>query len=249
MAVYAGMVDRIDQQVGRLMAKLRQWQVEDNTLVMFLSDNGARPFDPRRVGSIGTPGSRWSLGAAWANASNTPFRLYKRNQHNGGIATPFIAYWPNTIHSSGDIVDDTAHVIDIMPTLIEITGWRYSTRLAGHEAPPLPGRSLLPLFRGDALPPRGPLFFQVLNHRAILEGHWKLVSAYGGPWELYRMDIDRTESHDLSSAKPEQVRLMADQWEYWWQGRPNGLWRSRNQTEPPYIRLTPEALASESGSR
>ena len=248
MAVYAGMVDRIDQQVGRLMAKLRQWQVEDNTLVMFLSDNGANPFDPRRVGSIGERGSQWSLGAAWANASNTPFRLYKRNQHNGGIATPFIAYWPNTIHSPGEIVDDPAHVIDIMPTLNEISGWNYSTGLAGYEAPPLPGRSLLPLFRGDAPQPRGPLFFQFLDHRAILEGHWKLVSAYDGPWELYRMDIDRTESHDLASEETEQVRLMADQWEKWWQRRPNELWRSRNRAAPSYIRLTPEALASETRS-
>ena len=238
MAVYAAMVDRIDQQVGRLMANLRQWQIEDNTLVMFLSDNGAQPFDRRRKGSVGAPRSQWSFGAAWANASNTPFRLYKRNQHNGGVTTPFIAYWPSTIHSTGDIVDYPAHVIDIMPTLNELAGWTYSKGLAGHETPPLPGRSLLPLFRGDALRSRGPLFFQTLNHRAILKGRWK----------LYRIDIDRTEMQDLAAVKPEQVRHMADQWENWWRVRPYRVWRSRNRGEPRYIRLTPEALASESRS-
>lgn len=224
MSAYAAMVDRMDQNIGRLMAKLKELSVDQNTLVMFLSDNGGCPFDRKRNYQVepGTRESNWEYGVAWANVSNTPFRLYKQNQHQGGVATPFIAWWPvhlRRVKISGAITDQCAHLIDIMPTVLELAGWSWPRQFEGQPLPELPGKSLLPILQGKTGQPRPPLFFQFRNHRAVITEDWKLVSAYARPWELYRLNTDRTELNDLTAQYPEKVEQLEQLWLQWWDDR------------------------------
>jgi arylsulfatase A-like enzyme len=232
MAVYAAMVDRMDQDIGRLLDSLRAWHVEDNTLVIFLSDNGGNPYDRTEDRSIpaGGPESTWSYGAGWANLSDTPFRLYKRNQHEGGIATPFIVRWPGHIQNAGAITDEPAHIIDIMATCVQLAGCDYQSVFGEvaaaaprtgpspgpAAAPPLAGLSLAPLFENKPWPGHDKLFFQLRDHRAIRAGDWKLASHDGGPWELYRMDLDRTEVFDLAHDQPNKVKELETLYNQWW---------------------------------
>ncbi|MEM9185592.1 MAG: arylsulfatase [Planctomycetota bacterium] len=212
MAVYAAMIDRVDQNVGRLMAQLDRLGAADNTLILLHSDNGASPYDRLRRGVLGETGSHWNTGIAWANASNTPFRLYKRNGHQGGSCTPLVARWPAATRR-GEIDDTALHVIDLMPTFAELAGAEYPESFAGRPTLPLPGRSFAKRFANEALPERGePIFFQFMNHKALVDGPWKLVRAFGGPWELYRTDADRTETNNLASARPKRVAAMAARW-------------------------------------
>jgi arylsulfatase len=197
------------------MAKLRELGVEENTLVLFLSDNGACPFDRRRKGTPGQPDSWWEYGPAWATLSNTPYRLYKRNQHEGGIATPLIACWPARIRNGGRIDDTPGHLIDLMPTVLELTGATYPETHRGEALPPLPGRSLGPVFEGREPEPRQALFLQYGPNRAVIAGDWKLVSAFNRPWQLYRLDADRTELNDLADEQPDKVKALDALYRRW----------------------------------
>jgi arylsulfatase A-like enzyme len=238
MAVYAAMVDRMDQNIGRLLGKLSEWKIEDNTLVIFLSDNGANPYDRTSNRKIppGGPDSSWEYGIAWANLSNTPFRLYKRNQHEGGIATPFIARWPVVIKNRGSITDQPAHIIDIMATCIQLAGCDYpalfQSKTDTPPAPPLVGKSLQPIFEGQSWQGHEALFFQLRDHRAVRTGEWKLSSHEGKPWELYRMSEDGTEVHDLAAKEPQKVKELEALYDQWW-NQPDIVVRSTRHDESP----------------
>jgi len=237
MAVYAAQVDRVDQGVGRIMSRLNEEGIMDNTLVMFLSDNGGcaellredgsrgsvldRTLDGRRV-QLGNrpeimPGGAdtfMSYGLAWANASNTPFRLYKHWVHEGGISTPLIAQWPAAF-GGGGIVHSPGHVIDIMATCLDAAGVEYPESYAENAIVPLEGESLLPACRGKEWERERPILWEHEGNRAVRVGRWKLVSKYPGPWELYDMVEDRTELNDLAAINKPQVELMARAYEQW----------------------------------
>ena len=254
-SVYAAMIDRMDQNIGRLLAKLKESKIENNTVVVFLSDNGAEATDrnARRKIPPGGPDSRWECGAAWANLSDTPFRLYKRNQHEGGIATPFIVRWPAVIKTGGSITDQPAHIVDIMATCVQLAGCDYAAAFAGKPSPPavpaggetgsrgasepippLEGHSLLPLFEGQSSELHDTLFFQLRDHRAVRTGGWKLSSHEGRPWELYRMDVDRTEVHDLAKDQPEKLRELDALYNQWW-NRPGLEKNTTHDITPGYV--------------
>lgn len=220
MAVYAAQIDRMDQGIGRILSKLRELEIEENTLVMFLADNGGCAEFLREDGPVeryaslpapdGSPlqvGNRANMrpGAAttfmsydlpWANASNAPFRLYKHWVHEGGISTPFIAHWPGVIEQKS-IVHTSCHIIDIMATCAEIGGATYPAEYGDNAITPLEGESLWPAMAGEDWRRERPLFWEHEGNRAVRRGEWKLVSKHPGPWELYRMVEDRTELNDL----------------------------------------------------
>ena len=243
MAVYAAMVDRMDQNIGRLLGKLTEWKIDNNTLIMFLSDNGASPYDRTAKRNIppGGPESGWEYGAAWANLSNTPFRFYKRNQHEGGVATPFIARWPAVIKNPGAITDQPAHIIDIMATCVQLAGCDYAAVFEGKPSPqasepvpPLVGLSLAPLFEGKPWSGHDTLFFQLRDHRALRAGDWKLSAAEGKPWELYRMDLDRTEVHNLATEQPDKLKELESIYDRWW-NRPDIVKETKHDQIPGYV--------------
>ncbi len=222
MATFAAMIDVVDQNIGRLVQKLESMQAWENTLFLMLSDNGACPFDRTRRADLmpWEPHSHWCYDQSWANACNTPLRWFKQNQHEGGISTPLIARWPNTI-KPGTITHQAGHLVDIMATLVDVTGSEYPESRNGHALRPLRGMSLTPIFRGEQRPGHEGLFFQFANNRAVRMGNWKLVSARGGPWELYDLGTDRTELHDLAGDHPQRVADMASAWDRW--ARETGL--------------------------
>jgi len=222
MAVYAAQIDRMDQGIGRILQAVRQMGAEDNTLVMFLSDNGGCAeggpfgFDRRHNGlPVGGVDSYMSYGLAWANASNTPFRRYKHWTHEGGIATPLIVYWPAVIRKGGRITDQVGHIIDLMATCIDVAGASYPETFRGRPITPLEGKSLLPIFQGKRREPHAALFWEHEGNRAVRQGKWKLVSAYPGDWELYDLEADRTERHNLAAQYPDKVRALAALYEAW----------------------------------
>ena len=220
MAVYAGQIDCMDQGVGRIVAALKHTGQLDNTLILFLSDNGACwehgpfGFNNTQGREIGGPKSWASYGFSWANASNTPFRLYKSYTHEGGIATPLIAHWPNGMAARGELRHHPCHIVDIMPTCLELAGASYPKKYNGHTITPLEGTCLLPAFNNEPLNRREPIYWEHEGNRAIRDGKWKLVArSVEGPWELYDMEADRTEMHDLSGAHPEIAKALADAWQ------------------------------------
>lgn len=252
MEVYAAQIDCMDQGVGRIVAELRKQGQLDNTLLMFLEDNGGasevygrtehmertgkpmfppiamdatredvRPVQNRRgmpmlKGPGVMPGPEdtfMSYGGAWANVSNTPFRDFKRWLHEGGIATPLIISWPSRIHAGGELRRQIGHVIDILPTCIEVAGASYPTEVRGRAIKPLEGTSLVPTFDNREIE-RNPLFWEHEGSRAVRDGKWKLVArGPTGKWELYDMEKDRTEMHDLAASQPRRVEVMVLQWE------------------------------------
>lgn len=223
MAIYAAQVDRMDQNVGRVLDKLRAMGVEENTLVLFMSDNGAcaELINHSKDGAApGTKTSYLSYGIGWANVSSTPFRLYKHWVHEGGIATPLIARWPKHIRP-GLLNHAPGHFIDIMATCADVAGATYPRTHAGHDVPPPEGESLVPIFEGGTLKRRAPLFWEHEGNAAVRDGQWKLVSRHtesaqgAGEWELYNMATDRTEMRDLADEQPERVRVMAEQYARW----------------------------------
>lgn len=217
MAVYAAMIARMDQNIGRLLVKLREIDKEENTLILFASDNGCSAEIARATTSSGEIGSmtRWSsLGPNWANASNTPYRFYKNFSHEGGICTPLIAYWPKFIKKRGRISNQVGHFIDIMPTLVDISGAVYPKTSNGETIPPFEGESLLPSFNGSEKPRERPLFWQWSRGKAVMQGKWKLVS-WENKWELFDIEKDRTETNDLSALYPDRVanlQALYDEW-------------------------------------
>ena len=231
MAVYAAMVDRMDQGIGRVLADLRTHGELDNTLIFFLSDNGAcAEWDPwgfdkasgpmnilhkgAELEAMGGPESYFSYGSGWANACNTPFRLYKHYSHEGGISTPLIIHWPAGMQRQGEFERRPGHIFDLLPTCAEVAEAIYPKTVHGVAILPAEGRSLCAAMRGEAEVDR-PLFFEHEGHRAVRAGRWKLASMAGQPWELYDMEADRVELSDLASRDPARVAQMAKQWADW----------------------------------
>ena len=221
MEVYAAQVDCIDQNIGKLVEKLTQLGQWDNTLILLLSDNGcsAEPgpggFSKGKKGApTGSPESYDSAGLEWANACNTPFRKFKIDTHEGGIATPFIAHWPAGISAKGKIRSQTAHVIDIMPTLAEIAAARYPRETVGKPIKPMEGTSLLPAFAADSAVARD-LCWEHQGNKAVRRGDWKAVTRASHPWQLYDLKNDPTETHDLAKTHPEKTAALAAFWKNW----------------------------------
>jgi arylsulfatase len=237
MEAYAAQIDRMDQGVGRILEKLEQIGRTENTLVMFLSDNGASGEEilantqgldapeKTRAGRVvqvgnnprvmpGTEDTYQSYGVPWASVSNTPFRLYKRWVHEGGIATPLIVSWPAEIRNGGGLVHEPGHVVDVMATCCDVAGVPYPSLFAGYRIPPTEGVSLKPLFLGGTRR-RGPIFWEHEGNRAVREGKWKLVAWSQGPWQLYDMEADRTEMSDLAEKNPTLVTFMSRLYDDW----------------------------------
>ena len=217
MAVYAAMIDRMDQNIGKILDKVKELGEEENTLVLFCADNGGSS-EMVRIGGSGEIGTltRWtSVGGAWANVSNTPFRKYKNYSHEGGISSPLVAYWPKVIKGQGTIVRKPGHLIDFMATFVDITGAKYPKTFDGRRIVPMQGQSLLPIFEGKKIAERKPVFWQWSRGKAVRKGHWKLVS-HGGDWELYDMNVDRTETTDLAAKNPKVVKELSLLWEAWY---------------------------------
>lgn len=215
MEVFAAMVDVMDQNIGRLVDYLKAKNAYDNTLILFCSDNGGCPFERTRGRYLEPwdPESYWTYDASWANASNTPFRLYKQNQHEGGISSPLIAHWPEGLDvAPGSITHQPAHLIDFMATFIDLADATYPERIGERRIDPLRGKSLAPIFRGKTRQPHETLYFHFGTDRALRQGPWKLVSAKLGRWELYNMQKDRTELNDLYQEHPERVKDMKQEW-------------------------------------
>jgi arylsulfatase A-like enzyme len=216
MAGYAGMIDRVDQELARLVADLEKAGELDNTLILFFSDNGACPYDRdniRRDLPPYDPASRWTDSTGWAWARNAPFRFYKQNQYEGGIATPAIVHWPAGLKAKpGSIVTTPAHLVDVLPTLLDLTGAENPGTFPGREPTPLAGISLAPAFAGKPAGKRPPIHFLHDLDRALRDGDWKIVSFRSGPWELYNLTDDPTELHDLAAEHPQRVETMAAEW-------------------------------------
>lgn len=251
MAVFAAMVETVDHGVGRIVEHLKSTDDFDNTLILFLSDNGAcyewgpygfdgvsrRGTTILRTGAelrqIGGRETHQSYGSAWANLGNTPFRLYKHFTHEGGISTPLIAHWSDEIGQQDRWVRVPSHVMDIMPTILEATGAEYPNSLKGWPLTPLEGTSLLPAMRGEDLPERS-LGFDHQGARAFRQGDWKLVWSKRMPheirWELYNLAEDRCELKDLAEAEPQRVRSMAASWDAWAR-RVGVIWQRDGQGE------------------
>lgn len=215
MEVFAAMVDVMDRSVGRLVDFLAERGELENTLFLFCSDNGACPFERTRGRYLEPwdPASHWTYDAGWAHVGNTPFRLYKQNQHEGGISSPLIVHWPKGLATEpGAITDQPAHLIDVMATCLELAGARYPDRVGERVIDPLQGRSLLPIFRGEVREPHEALYFRYRTDRALRQERWKLVSAQLGRWELYDLDADRTELDDLAATERERALAMQAEW-------------------------------------
>lgn len=236
MAVYAAMVDRMDAAIGRVVADLKSTGQMDNTLILFLSDNGAcAEWDPfgldestgpkttnilhtgEDLKAVGGPDSYISYGSAWANASNTPFRLYKHYANEGGISTPLIVHWPGHLSGQGELRTQPGHITDIMATLTAVSGAKYPAHAPdGTPITPMEGTSLLPEFTGTTSIERDPIFWEHEGNAAVRKDHWKLVRiGREGPWELYDMNSDRTELHNIAKVHPEVVKTLAADWEAW----------------------------------
>jgi arylsulfatase len=238
MEVYAAQVDIMDQGVGRIVDALERTGQLDNTLLLFFSDNGGcaellregwsglfipdetkegQPVvhdNTRKDLLPGPPRTYMSYEAGWARASNTPFRLYKHWVHEGGIATPFIAHWPERFQGDGEMIRTPAHVVDLMATVVEVSGAAYPTRFQDHDIQPMQGKSLVPIFEGGSLAQR-PLFWEHEGNRAVRRGRWKLVAEHDEEWRLHDLTIDRSELYDLSGQHPEKAQALATLYEAW----------------------------------
>jgi arylsulfatase len=224
MEVYAAMLDRVDQGIGSLLTKLKELKKDENTIIIFISDNGAPAEDVahtgrkagRNSGPVGTAGSFESQGKNWSYASNTPFRSFKANAYEGGISSPFIAWFPNKIKAGG-IAKGTAHLIDLAPTFYSLAGAKYPSNLNGIQTNALPGNDLTGLlFEGKELQRGKPIFWERAGNRAVRKGKWKLVSIYPSyQWELYNIEIDRGETENVAGKNLLVVdELSADYFEW-----------------------------------
>lgn len=216
MTTLAAMIDRVDQEVGRLIDDLSSNDELDNTLILFVSDNGACPYDRQAPtldamptnGGVALPDS-----TGWSWARNSPFRYYKQNQFEGGISTPAIVHWPAGLKTTaGSIVDEPAHLIDVMPTLAEVTQCDVPETWPGRELRPVSGVSLKPIFDGGSLGDERPIHLLFSKDRGLRQGDWKAVSFQGTTWELYNVSEDRTELNDLAQTYPDRLDAMVATW-------------------------------------
>jgi len=226
MALHAAMVHMIDEGVGRVVAKLEELGALDTTLILFLTDNGASaeggPLgfvrsergDP--TAKTGTPESYVSFGIAGANMCDTPFRKYKMYTHEGGIATPLVAHWPKGIPArlNGTFAHEVGHVIDLLPTCLDLASTPYPSQFKGKGLIPVAGKSLVPALRGASMGER-ELYFEHQGNAAARIGPWKIVRGHGKPWELYDLAADRTELNDLSNQHPEKLAELKAKWRKW----------------------------------
>jgi len=222
MAVYAAMIDRMDQGIGKVVAQLEASGELDNTLILFLSDNGGchENISGRKLNDpnvpIGACGSYVAYREPWAYASNTPFKKYKSWTHEGGIATPFIAHWPKGIQQKNTISDHIGHVSDIMATCLNIAGASYPEQIEGNTLIPLPGKSLLPALKGEVADTARTLFWEHIRSKGIRDGNWKMSAPRGtGEWELYNMAKDPSESNNLAEQMPGKVEELDKKYETW----------------------------------
>jgi len=193
----------------------------DNTLIMILADNGGNaesgPRGRLEGDEPGGPQSVVYLGQCWATLNNTPFRRYKHFTHEGGISTPFVVHWPAGISKkrNGKLEHQASHLIDVMPTAVAASDASYPSEFNGHDIKPMEGVSLLPAFAGELLERKRPIFWEHEGNRAVRDGKWKLVMKLRGPWELYDMEANRTESRNLIHEEPEVANELIAKWESW----------------------------------
>jgi len=215
MAVFAAMIDNMDQNIGRVIQKLEDEGVLENTLILFLSDNGSCPYTSNVVPDVqpGPANSFWTLRAAWANASNTPFRYFKQYGHEGGSNTPFIAYWPKVIEANS-ISEQVGHIVDIAPTFLDIFNNEYPEQINGYETLPLHGQSLLPVFEGKQRQQPEYFISGLDQFRMFRMGDWKIVRVNNEEhWELYNMIDDPSETNDLSGKHTEKLQELRNAYE------------------------------------
>ncbi|OCX52038.1 sulfatase [Mucilaginibacter sp. PPCGB 2223] len=221
MAIYAAMIDRMDTGIGQILAKIKQLHKDKNTLVLFMSDNGGSADDVKNWNNViqksGTPGSVNSIDSyetPWANVSNTPFKGFKKNTHEGGIASPFTAYFPGVI-KPGSTNRQVAHMIDILPTCLDLAGVSYPNEFKGRLLAPAQGVSLKAAFTGKAFKDHDALFWEHEGSRAIRKGRWKLVAENNAAWELYDMRVDRSETNNLAAEYPEKAKALETEYLAW----------------------------------
>ncbi len=219
MAIHAAMVDRMDQEIGRIIAQLKAMNAFENTLILFASDNGASAEIMVRNGGHdpqAAPGSAETylcLGPGFSSACNTPHRRHKTWVHEGGISTPLIAHWPAGITAKNELRHTPAHVIDIVPTVLELAGIQKPKEWKGEPIPEAPGKSLVRAFAKDETIARDSLWWLHEGNKAIRIGDWKLVAAKGDPWELYDLKTDRAEQHNLAAKMPDKVKELEAAWQ------------------------------------
>ena len=215
MAIHAAMITRMDTEIGKVMDQLKAMNAERDTVIIFLSDNGAsseqliRADGHDKTAPLGSARSFLGLGPGWATNSNAPFRLHKSWVNEGGISSPMIVHWPNGIKEQNKLRHNPCHFVDILPTVVDLAGG--STKVEG--GPPLAGTSMAPAFHKDGAVPHDYLYFNHSNNRAIRVGDWKLIATgLQGPWELYDLGKDRCEQHNVAEKNPDMAKKMAAQW-------------------------------------
>jgi arylsulfatase len=219
MAIHAAMVDRMDQEIGKIIAQLKAMQAFENTLIFFLSDNGASAeimvrgagHDPQAP--LGSATTFPCLGPGWSSCSNTPFRRHKTWVHEGGISTPLIVHWPQGIAAKGELRHSPGHVIDIVPTILDVTGAPRITTWEEKPVPSAPGKSLVATFKSNAPLERESLWWLHEGNKALRQGNWKIVATKNGGWELYNLATDRGEMLNLATQEPARVQQMAALWQ------------------------------------
>jgi arylsulfatase len=218
MTLHAAMIHRMDVEIGRVIGQLKSMGVLDNTVIFFLSDNGAsaeqiiRGDGHDRSAAAGSAGTFLSIGPAWSSAANTPFRLHKSWVHEGGISTPLIVQWPNGISAHGELRDNPGHLIDLVPTILELAGAKRPERVNGASVPAPPGKSLVPVFAHDGSVAHDYFWWYHDGNRAIRLGDWKLVADHDKPFELYNIRTDRSESHNVAADYPGKVKELEEAW-------------------------------------
>jgi arylsulfatase len=251
MATHAAMVERLDLGVGEIIKTLEQTNTLQNTLILFLADNGASPEIPGVPGYdrpsqtrdgrelqydkvvtpdvIGSEISYTGIGSNWANALNTPFRFWKMESFEGGVHTPMIIHWPAGLKvKKGSLNPALGHVTDILPTLLDINKFRYPVVYNGNALTPLDGQSLLPVMQGKTNKGRKDIFFEHVHGKAYINGNWKLVmKTNGSEWELYDLSKDANEHNNLATSNPDKLNEMKTAWENWY------------NSMKPYIHLRP----------
>ncbi|PJJ09322.1 arylsulfatase [Flavobacterium sp. 1] len=221
MAIYAAMIDRMDAGIGEILQKVKSLGEENNTLILFLSDNGGSADDVKnwnyvtqKNGTAGSVASIDSYESPWGNVSNTPFQLFKKNTHEGGIASPFIAYYPKHI-KAGTLSNRVSHLIDIFPTCLEYAGFQYPDFFRGKKLTSLEGISLKKEFEGQQSDAHEALFWEHEGSKAVRKGQWKAVAENNQPWELYNLATDRTETKNVAKLEPKLLQNLIELHQQW----------------------------------